>query len=95
MHRLIPFFGALLVAGLFGGCASWRWTHSDFTTEHWNKDSYECERDVRQSTFASHMEDRRAFWERCMFARGWRKVSGENQDRLGGAPDPDTLVINW
>lgn len=60
------------------GCANVVYRHPNYTPELWAKDSYECERDARQSGYygtgivgASNF---RQFYDRCLYARGWIKT---------------------
>ena len=67
---------ALLVLCL--GCvATAHWVHPNGSYERWNRDSYECERDMRQSGYygggVSGMVAMQAYYERCLMARGWRQ----------------------
>jgi hypothetical protein len=60
---------------LLAGCAKVVYRHPNYTPQLWARDSYECERDARQSGYfgtglagALNMQD---FFERCLAARGW------------------------
>jgi hypothetical protein len=70
-------WGSLLLIGLLVGCAPTLWVKSGATEQDFNRDSYACERDARQSGyFGSGLVgemNMRAFYERCMVAQGWRK----------------------
>jgi hypothetical protein len=64
------------------GCASWYWTKPGFNPADWNRDSYECERDMRQSGYygagwvgASNAQN---FYERCLAARGYYKQRADS-----------------
>ena len=65
--------GALLLAG----CARFVWVKSGASQQDFQRDTYECERDMRQSGyfgtgFAAAINAQN-FQERCMVARGWFK----------------------
>ena len=70
---------SLLVVACAGtiGCARTVWVHPDYTPALFNKDSYECERDARQSgyfgTGIAGAINMQSFFDRCMVARGWEK----------------------
>jgi hypothetical protein len=60
------------------GCARTNYRHPDYTPQLWARDSYECERDARQSGYfgagiLGGMEIRN-FYDRCLAARGWTKT---------------------
>ena len=66
----------LLVAGN-AGCARFVWVKPGASQQDFQRDAYECERDMRQSGYfgtgfaaAINAQD---FQERCMMARGWFK----------------------
>ena len=66
----------LLAIVILSGCATTIWVHPEYTPEKWSKDSYECERDARQSgyfgTGLSGSINFQAFYERCLRSKGWR-----------------------
>ena len=69
------------------GCAHTVWVKPDGTQQEFARDSYECERDARQSGYfgsglvgAINMQ---SFQERCMVARGWAK---QTEQGVSGAP---------
>lgn len=71
-------FAAVAVFGLAACQTMTLWTKDGWTQELFNKDAYECERDARQSGYfgggligALAMQE---FQERCLVARGWRKL---------------------
>jgi hypothetical protein len=74
-HRVCVSALAVLLAD---GCAEQAlWVKADATHEDFARDSYACERDMRQSGYfgtgiyaAIAAQD---FAERCMVARGWSK----------------------
>ena len=71
---------AVLVAAVLQvGCARVMYRHPEYTPQLWARDSYECERDARQSGYfgggimgAINMRD---FKDRCLTARGWTRDS--------------------
>jgi hypothetical protein len=73
MKNGIWLIGLLLVSG----CVQHRWTHPNFNEQSWKKDTYECERDMRQSAYfgGGILGSVRAqeFGERCLEARGYTK----------------------
>lgn len=73
---------ALVWLALFlSGCASYSWNKPGFTKQEFSKDSYECERDARQSGYFGEgialTINMRNFMDRCMIARGYQKVRNE------------------
>jgi len=60
-----------------GGCTQYQWTHPNWSEATWNKDSYECERDMRQSAYFGGglvgQANAQQFQERCLRARGYVK----------------------
>lgn len=75
MHRTIVIAGCLILAG----CAPRAWTRTGATQADYNKESYSCEKDVRQSQHAGGLIagaiDMREFYARCMQAAGWAEVA--------------------
>jgi hypothetical protein len=74
---------AALVASMFAlaGC-SLCWTKPGFTQAEWNRDRYECERDVRQSSYYGggiiggyNMQE---FFNECLVARGYYTTDRHN-----------------
>jgi hypothetical protein len=63
----------------FGGCTRAVWTKPGFNEADWNRDTYECERDMRQSGYFGGgwvgAMNARKFQERCLEARGYYKVT--------------------
>jgi hypothetical protein len=51
--------------------------HPNYTPEKFNKENYECERDMRQSGYYGQglaaVIAANQFFERCMVAKGWKK----------------------
>src|SRR6266498_1347434 len=71
---------SLIFALLFTGCAQYIWMHPDHNDQaRFNRDSYECERDMRQSGYYGGglvgQVNAQGFAERCMVARGYYKAS--------------------
>ncbi len=69
---------AFLLSALQVGCARAVYRNPNYTPQLWARDSYECERDARQSGYygggilgAMNMRD---FYDRCLAARGWTKA---------------------
>lgn len=71
--------GLILLAAVLAGCAKPTYRHPDYTPQLWSRDSYECERDMRQSGhFGGGIAAgiaMRNFYDRCLAARGWTKVT--------------------
>ena len=59
-------------------CATY-WTKDGFNQADWNRDSYECERDMRQSGYYGEgifgAINAQNFQERCLVARGYYKTT--------------------
>jgi hypothetical protein len=72
----------IAIALLLIGCAQYRWTHPSFTEANWRRDTYECERDMRQSAYFGGgivgQINATDFQERCLQARGYTKVKVES-----------------
>src|SRR5262249_10101529 len=89
MERLLPIFA--LMFGL-AGCAQVYWTKAGFSEAEWNRDRYECERDMRQSGYygtglvgALNAEN---FFEGCLVARGYYKTTAA----ASRPSEPDSAV---
>lgn len=74
MHNTIR-ISALLLALAAAGCATKLWNKPGSTQSDFNRESYDCEKDARQSGYyggglagALNMQ---AFQERCMVSKGW------------------------
>ena len=87
---------AALMLGL-GGCARFYWTKPGFNQADWNRDTYECERDMRQSGYFGTGFvggiNAQQFQERCLVAKGYSKVRGQpsaplTRDSYPGPPPP-------
>src|SRR5688500_11356349 len=66
------------------GCTSYIWRHPEHNDQaRFQRDSYECERDMRQSAYYGGgivgQINAQGFAERCMFARGYYQASREAQ----------------
>jgi hypothetical protein len=94
LKKLIVVTSALL----FIGCTQYVWKHPDHNDQaRFNRDAYECERDMRQSGyFGSGLTgsiNAQQFQERCMVARGYYKVESD-QPQTTSVPyycaDPET-----
>jgi hypothetical protein len=61
------------------GCARAYWTKAGFNQADWNRDSYECERDMRQSGYYGTglfgALNAQNFEERCLVAKGYYRVT--------------------
>jgi hypothetical protein len=77
---------ALVASALLCSCTTTRWVHPDYPSQPglWNRDVYECERDMRMAGYGDPKIDgshettmyliaRRNFFARCMYARGWEE----------------------
>lgn len=49
------------------------WVRDGATPQNLQRDSYDCEKDARQSGYFGSTLEMRGFFERCLVARGWRK----------------------
>lgn len=67
----------ILAAVVLTGCARVVWVRSGLTAAEWNQDSYQCEKDARQSGYfgtgwVAQIEMER-FMERCLLSKGYSK----------------------
>ena len=71
---------AAIAMSLTGCTPTVIWQKPGASTVDFNRDSYECERDIRQSGYfgggLTGLAAREEFGERCMIARGWKPVQG-------------------
>ena len=71
MRRLLAFTSLVLVPG----CAQSVWVKDGADSQDFARDSYQCERDVRQSgyygTGPAGVANAQGFQQRCMVANGW------------------------
>jgi hypothetical protein len=79
--------GILLLIGLVSGCAPMVWDKPGATQADYNTDSYDCEKDARQSGYFGtgiigglNMRD---FFKRCMAAHGYT-LRGSSAPAAGG-----------
>jgi hypothetical protein len=77
MRAFIAIITTIAALGL-GGCAEYAWTKPGLTQADFNRDSYNCEKDMRQSGYFGGglvgALNAQAFEERCMTAQGYSKV---------------------
>lgn len=78
MKRIIAF---ALCSLTLSACASYIWNKVGASQQDFQRDSYECEKDMRQSGYygrgligALTGTTPQAFEERCMAAKGWTKI---------------------
>lgn len=72
------FFAAAACMLVLAGCAPVYWSKPGFSQAEWNRDSYECERDVRQTSHGTGLVgalDAMAFEQDCLRAHGYYRVS--------------------
>lgn len=67
----------VLLAGSLIACSSSGWQRQGATRADFDRDAYECERDVRQSARAGGRLERAGYFERCLHAHGWNDDAGE------------------
>lgn len=74
-NRLFWLSGIVCIALSMSGCTSAQWTKAGATQQDFATDSYDCEKDARQSGYygsglagAINMQ---GFFNRCMNAHGW------------------------
>jgi hypothetical protein len=91
---------ALFVLGtILAGCATY-WTKPGFNPADWNRDRYECERDMRQSGYYGSglfgAINAQNFFEECLVARGYYKTRRPDvaQAQERAVPDAPTLSSN-
>jgi hypothetical protein len=69
----------LSLAAIVAACATAYWTKPGFNAADWNRDRYECERDMRQSGYYGAglvgEINASAFFERCLVAKGYFKTT--------------------
>jgi hypothetical protein len=59
------------------GCAQYDWTKESATEHDVKRDTNECEHDVRQSGYFGGAITMQRHLDRCMIAKGWKKVKVE------------------
>ena len=66
-----------LAIALLTGCASYAWYKPGVTQQDFSRDTYLCERDMRQSGYFGGglvgAMNRQEFFDRCMNANGYTK----------------------
>jgi hypothetical protein len=79
LHLVLVF---VAIAVIQTGCGRAMYRHPNYTPERWARDSYECERDTRQSgyfgTGVAAQINFQNFYDRCLAARGWTKTFEKN-----------------
>lgn len=66
-----------MVFFLLSGCAQTYWMKNGVTKQEFAKDTYDCEKDMRQSYFSNDISGAFAageFQSHCMVARGYKAV---------------------
>lgn len=75
---LIAIFCIVFIILSLLGCARVVYRHCNYTPALWAKDSYECERDARQSGYFGTgiigAIDFQQFYDRCLYSKGWIKT---------------------
>lgn len=71
--KTLLFFAAMALSA----CSSSGWQRQGATRADFDRDAYECERDVRQSVRAGGRLARAGYFERCLHAHGWNDDAGE------------------
>jgi hypothetical protein len=59
------------------GCARYDWRKESATEHDLKADTHECEHDVRQSGYFGGVIAMQRHVDRCMIAKGWKKVKVE------------------
>lgn len=94
-HRY--FTSGFLVVAILGCASPTIWDKAGATQQDFRVDSYNCEKDTRQSGYfggglAASFE-MRDFYARCMIARGWTPRDGANRSpEPAGSLDDSRLV---
>jgi hypothetical protein len=79
------------VLAALAGCTPTIWDKADATRADYNRESYECERDLRQSRTGSGLLgalDAHGFYNRCMSAHGYYPQGGTAIGLKPAAADP-------
>lgn len=70
---------SVLTLGLVDCGARAHWTKTGMTAQEWQRDTYECERDLRQSGYFGNVFEApgrmQQFYGRCLQAKGYRLVT--------------------
>lgn len=92
--RALLFLTAVSVAAV--GCVQTYWTKPDFNQADWNRDTYECERDMRQSGYYGGGVlgeiNAQNFFERCLAAKGYSKQIVSTQSSTPPSPRASNLA---
>ena len=80
--RILALVIVVAVAVVQVGCGRVVYRNPKYTPQLWARDSYECERDARQSGYfgsgIAAQLDMLDFYDRCLGARGWTKTRESN-----------------
>lgn len=69
---------AMVAVGLMlAGCVSGGWQKPGGTARDFQRDAYDCERDIRQSVHPGGLDVRAGYFERCLMAHGWENNAGD------------------
>lgn len=89
---------AVMAAVALSGCAEMGWYKQGATTTDLHRDTYTCEKDVRQSGYygggGGADRNMRDFYTRCMRAAGWTRMSREDYEatKQRSLPGPSANV---
>lgn len=94
MRWVIVAIGAALA-----GCAPMAWDRPGATQADFNRDSYACERDARQSGYygggLTGTVNMQGFFQRCMVAQGYTlRSSADGSSASAGTSQSDSLPQN-
>jgi hypothetical protein len=85
----------LVLFTVVAGCQTY-WTKPGFNQADWNRESYECERDMRQSGYYGTgfigLLNSQGFFERCLVGKGYYKTVSIEQYRVDQFTDPATVA---
>lgn len=89
VSRLCLILGFVLPLILLGCAPKYFWYREGANAQIFQRESYECERDTRQSGYfgsgfvgAANFQN---FYERCLRAKGYRKIAPEEAERIVAA----------
>ncbi len=95
MARAVPVGVLIAFACSLTGCATVYWTKSGFNQADWDRDRYECERDMRQSGYYGNDlaavlsgNTPEGFFERCLQAKGYYKTQATYQTEMPSRATP-------